>query len=73
MNENSELPPAVASTQGTLPRRNSASNRLKAEHKQLALWTIRKFRFIRPELTMTLYGTDLAFTIYVANCEDEIF
>ena len=63
----------AAMTQGTFPKGESASKGLQAVHKQWALWTIRKFRFIHPELTMTLCGTDWKFTIYVANCDDEPF
>ena len=63
----------AAMTQGTFPKGESASKGLQAVHKQWALWTIRKFRFIHPELTMTLYGADWKFTIYVANCDDESF
>ena len=60
----------AAMTQG-IPKAESAG--LQAVHKQWALWTIRKFRFIHPELTMTLYGADWKFTIYVANCDDDSF
>ena len=63
----------TALTQGSFPKEVSASKALRAIHKQRALWTIRRFRFIHPELTMTLYGTDWKFTIYVANCDDESF
>ena len=41
-----------AQTQGTFPKGGSASKGLQAVHKQWALWTIRRFRFIHPELTM---------------------
>ena len=60
-------------TQTTFPKGESARKGLQAVHKQWALWTIRKFRFIHPEWIMTLYGTDWKFTIYVANCDDESF
>ena len=60
-------------TQATFPKGESARKGLQAVHKQWALWTIRKLRFIHPEWIMTLYGTDWKFTIYVANCDDEIF
>ena len=63
----------AALTQGTFPKGGSASKGLQAIHKQWALWTIRKFRFIHPELTMTLYGTNWKFTLYVENCDDESF
>ena len=63
----------AAMTQGIIPKAESASKGLQAVHKQWALWTIRKFRFIHPELTMTLYGADWNFTIYVANCDDGSF
>ena len=63
----------AAMTQGIIPKAESASKGLQAVHKQWALWTIRKFRFIHPELTMTLYGADWKFTIYVANCDDDSF
>lgn len=46
---------------------------LQAVHRQWALWAIRKFRFIHPELTITLYGIDWNFTAHVANCADEAF
>ena len=46
---------------------------LQAVHRQWALWTIRRFRFIHPELTMTLYGTAWQFTLYVENCDNERF
>ena len=62
-----------AQTQGTFPKGGSASKGLQAVHKQWALWTIRRFRFIHPELTMTLYGTDWQFTLYVENFDDEPF
>ena len=60
-------------TQAAFPNGGSASKGLKAIHKQWALWTIRRLRFIHPELTITLYGTEWEFTFYVANCEDESF
>ena len=63
----------AALTQGTLPNEDSASKGLQAIHKQLALWTIRKFRFIHPELLIMLYGKDWEFTIFVANCDDGSF
>ena len=63
----------AAKTQGTFPGGESTGKGLKAIHKQQALWTIRKFRFIRPELTMTLYGTDWKYTIHIANCDEVSF
>ena len=63
----------TALAQGALPKRESTRIGLQAIHKQLALWTIRKFRFLHPDLTMTLYGTDWKFTVYVENCDDESF
>lgn len=60
-------------TQAPCPEGKSASKGLQAVHKQLALWTVRRLRFIRPELTTTLYGTGWKFTIHVANCDDESF
>lgn len=41
---------------------------LKALHKRWAVFATRRLRFIHPELTLTLYGTDMALTIHVANC-----
>ena len=63
----------AAMDQGTLPKGQSASKGLQAVHRQWALCTIRRFRFVRPELTMTLYGADWKFTIYVVNCDNESF
>ncbi len=63
----------AALTPGTFPKGGSASKGLQAIHKQWALWTIKRFRFIHPELTMTLYGKGWEFTVYVANCDDESF
>ena len=63
----------AAMNQGTFPKGESASKGLQAVHRQWALWTIRRFRFVHPELTMTLYGTDWKFTIYIANCDDDSF
>ena len=63
----------AAMNQGTSPKGESASNGLQAVHRQWALCTIRRLRFLHPELTMTLYGTDWKFTIYIANCDDESF
>lgn len=60
-------------TQTTFPKRESARTALQAVHKQWALWAIRRFRFIHPELNMTLYGTDWEFTLHVENCNDEDF
>ena len=60
-------------TQATFPKGGSASKGLQAVHRQWALWTIRGLRFIHPELSITLYGTDWEFTLYVANCDDESF
>lgn len=60
-------------TQGAFRKGGSATKGLQGMHKQLALWSIRKFRLIYPELTMTLYGTDWTFILYVANCDDEDF
>ena len=60
-------------TQATFPKGGSASKGLQVVHRQWALWTIRRLRFIHPELSITLYGTDWKFTLYVANCDDESF
>ena len=60
-------------TQAPFLKGQSASKGLQAVHEQWALWTIRRLRCIRPELTVALYGTDWKFTIYVANCDDESF
>ena len=49
------------------------SDVLQAVHTQWALWTIRQLRFTRPELIMTLYGTDCKFTIHIANSDAEGF
>lgn len=46
---------------------------LQAIHQQWALYATRKFRFLHPELTITLYRNDWNFTLYVSNCNDEIF
>jgi hypothetical protein len=61
----------AATTEGPLPKAASTGQGLQAVHKQWALRTISRFRFIHPELTMSLYGTDWKFTIYVANCDDD--
>ena len=60
-------------TKRSIQKAESTSIGLKAVHKQWALCTIKRFRFIHPELSMTLYGADGRFTIYVANCDDEYF
>ena len=60
-------------TQGIFRKGGPATKGLQGMHKQLALWSIRKFRLIHPELTMTLYGTDWIFILCVANCDDEDF
>ena len=44
--------------EATLPNIGSSERGLKAVHKQWALWATRTLRFIHPELTLTLYGTD---------------
>ena len=60
-------------TEAPLSEAESASQGLQAVHKQWALWTIRKFRFMHPELNMSLYGKDWKHTIHVANGDDESF
>ena len=57
----------------TFPKIKSPEEGLQAVHKQWALWTTRRLRFIQPELTLTLYGTDWDFTLHVANCDDGSF
>ena len=59
--------------QATFPTGKPTIGVLQAVHKQWALWTIRRFRFIHPELAMSLYGIDWQFTVYVENCDDERF
>lgn len=51
----------------------SSENALLAVHKQWALWATRRLRFIHPELTLTLYGTDWDFTLHVANYDEGTF
>jgi hypothetical protein len=46
---------------------------LQAVHKQWALGTTRKLRFIHPELTLTLYRIGWHFTLHVENCENDAF
>ena len=60
-------------TQATFAKGESDRKGLQAIHKQWALWSIGRLRFIHPEWVTTLYGTDWKFTIYVANCDDESF
>ena len=60
-------------SQGTFPQGESPRKGLQAVHKQWAIWAIRRFRFLHPELTMMLYGADWKFTICLANCDDEHF
>lgn len=55
------------------PNFDSSENGLQVVHKQWALWATRRLRFIRPTLTLTLYGTDWDFTIHVVNCDDSDF
>ncbi len=50
-----------------------ASRSLREVHKQWALWSARRMRFLNPNLTLTLYETDLSFTLYVADCDDSSF
>lgn len=71
--ETAELLDEAVMTQDPFSKAESANSGLQAVHKQWAHWTIRRFRFIHPEFTMTLYGTDWKFTIYVENCDDEFF
>ena len=51
----------------------SSEKGLQAVHRQWALWATKRLRFIHPELTLKLYGTDWDFTLYVANCDDVAF
>ena len=60
-------------TEDPLSEAEPSSQALQAVHKQWALWTIRKFRFMHPELNMSLYGKDWKHTIYVANGDEESF
>lgn len=46
---------------------------LQAIHRQWALWTARKLRFIHPELTITLYGIGWSYTLHISNCDNESF
>lgn len=57
----------------TFSKDESSEQGLQAVHKQWALWATRRLRFIHPELTLTLYGTDWDFTLHVVNCDDGAF
>lgn len=46
---------------------------LQAIHKQWAIWATRKLRFLRPELSLTLYRKDWNYTLHVENWEDDSF
>lgn len=59
--------------EATCPKFGSSEKGLQAVHKQWALWATRRLRFIRPALTLTLYGSDWEFTLHVANCDDSVF
>lgn len=59
--------------ESTVQREGSSEAGLKAVHRQWVLVTIRKLRLIYPELTFTLYGAGLTFTIHVANCDTGAF
>ncbi len=57
----------------TFSKDESSEQCLQTVHKQWAIWATRRLRFIHPELTLTLYGTDWYFTLHVANCDDGAF
>ncbi len=59
--------------EATFPKVGSSEKGLQAVHRQWALWATRRLRFIHPELTLTLYGTDWNFTLHVANYDDGAF
>jgi len=59
--------------EATFSKLGSSENGLQAVHKQWALCATRRLRFIHPELTLTLHGTDFNFTLHVANCDDGAF
>ena len=42
-------------------------------HRRWAVFATRRLRFIHAELTLTLYGPDMAYTIHVANCDAAAF
>lgn len=49
---------------------DASESGLKAIHRQWALCATRRFRFTHPELILTLYQLDWAFTLHVANCSE---
>ena len=68
-----DRPDNATMTDATFMKLGSSENALQAVHKQWALSATRRLRFIHPELTLTLHGTDFNFTLHVANCDDGAF
>tara|TARA_R110001583_G_scaffold181403_1_gene338634 strand:+ start:647 stop:1642 length:996 start_codon:yes stop_codon:yes gene_type:complete len=51
----------------------SDAHPMQVIHKNMAIWSMRQLKFLRPELKLSLHGSNYTFVIYIENCPESEF